>query len=365
MLMPRTDVVRNKSRSCFRPQQLRNSAVASAELRTDPISEICRYNPRSQIATQWDLTPAIPDFFDRSLRPAVRLHFRSNGPDRILTSTSACLHPTATMTLLAIFRPAQRPHLSSPPQAPAAMLPHDVAPRSALLKRGIHQHTSGSIDAGFSMPLSWNRSSRPTGYRLASRRRTLHQRASRRPFQQNPVKTPHGPIRRRYQRFRREVPRGSRASSGSQTVAMQGQLRIAGAYVGGQMLTLLPPTRPPRERGKPSPRRLALAGPLPHVQSQDFDGIDEVVIWRRQDSKFPHIHDSEFTFLCQSASHNLAPICRPPTQEARPPELSSGEIAVALPVADTFCSRSLGTQAPSPSSLGSAFQYKPCDPPRA
>ena len=29
MLMPRTVVVRNKSLSCFRPQQLRNSAVAS------------------------------------------------------------------------------------------------------------------------------------------------------------------------------------------------------------------------------------------------------------------------------------------------------------------------------------------------
>jgi len=26
---------------------------------------------------------------------------------------------------------------------------HDVAPRSALLKRGIHQHTSSSIPAGF------------------------------------------------------------------------------------------------------------------------------------------------------------------------------------------------------------------------
>src|SRR3982075_2019231 len=36
---------------------------------------------------------------------------------------------------------------------------HDVAPRSALLKRGIHQHTSDSIDAGFSMQASWNRSS--------------------------------------------------------------------------------------------------------------------------------------------------------------------------------------------------------------
>jgi hypothetical protein len=26
---------------------------------------------------------------------------------------------------------------------------HDVAPRSACLKRGIHQHTSSSMEAGF------------------------------------------------------------------------------------------------------------------------------------------------------------------------------------------------------------------------
>jgi hypothetical protein len=26
---------------------------------------------------------------------------------------------------------------------------HDTAPRSALLKRGIHQHNSSSMDAGF------------------------------------------------------------------------------------------------------------------------------------------------------------------------------------------------------------------------
>src|ERR1700681_2367848 len=45
MLMPRTDLVPTKSLSCLRPQQLRNSAVASAELGTDPIAEICRYNP--------------------------------------------------------------------------------------------------------------------------------------------------------------------------------------------------------------------------------------------------------------------------------------------------------------------------------
>jgi hypothetical protein len=49
MLMPRTDLVPTKSLSCLRPQQLRNSAVASAELGTDPIAEICRYNPEIMI----------------------------------------------------------------------------------------------------------------------------------------------------------------------------------------------------------------------------------------------------------------------------------------------------------------------------
>src|SRR5882672_1350995 len=44
MLMPRTDIVRNKSLSCLPPQQLRNSAVASGGIRTGPISETCRYN---------------------------------------------------------------------------------------------------------------------------------------------------------------------------------------------------------------------------------------------------------------------------------------------------------------------------------
>src|SRR3984893_16021145 len=36
---------------------------------------------------------------------------------------------------------------------------HDVSPRSALLKRGIRQHTSGSMVRASSMPVSWNRSS--------------------------------------------------------------------------------------------------------------------------------------------------------------------------------------------------------------
>jgi hypothetical protein len=36
---------------------------------------------------------------------------------------------------------------------------HDTAPRSVLLKRGIHQSISSSIDAGSSRPVSWNRSS--------------------------------------------------------------------------------------------------------------------------------------------------------------------------------------------------------------
>jgi hypothetical protein len=37
---------------------------------------------------------------------------------------------------------------------------HDTAPRSANLKRGIHQHPSSSMDPVSSMPVSWNRSSR-------------------------------------------------------------------------------------------------------------------------------------------------------------------------------------------------------------
>jgi hypothetical protein len=36
---------------------------------------------------------------------------------------------------------------------------HDTAPRSANLKRGIHQHPSSSMDPVSSMPVSWNRSS--------------------------------------------------------------------------------------------------------------------------------------------------------------------------------------------------------------
>jgi peptidoglycan/LPS O-acetylase OafA/YrhL len=37
---------------------------------------------------------------------------------------------------------------------------HDLAPRSALLKRGIHQHTSSSTPLASSKLISWNRSSR-------------------------------------------------------------------------------------------------------------------------------------------------------------------------------------------------------------
>jgi hypothetical protein len=37
---------------------------------------------------------------------------------------------------------------------------HDTAPRSANLKRGIHQHPSSSMDPVSSMPVSWNRSSK-------------------------------------------------------------------------------------------------------------------------------------------------------------------------------------------------------------
>jgi hypothetical protein len=32
---------------------------------------------------------------------------------------------------------------------------HDTAPRSANLKRGIHQHPSSSMDPVSSMPVSW------------------------------------------------------------------------------------------------------------------------------------------------------------------------------------------------------------------
>jgi hypothetical protein len=40
---------------------------------------------------------------------------------------------------------------------------HDTAPRSANLKRGIHQHPSSSMDPVSSMPVSWNRSSSEKG----------------------------------------------------------------------------------------------------------------------------------------------------------------------------------------------------------
>src|ERR1700726_2325564 len=63
---------------------------------------------------------------------------------------------------------AQRPHPLSPLQALAAGR-HDTAPRSALLKRGIHQQPSSSIDVSFSMPGSWNRPSSSTPHAATDR----------------------------------------------------------------------------------------------------------------------------------------------------------------------------------------------------
>jgi hypothetical protein len=45
MLMPRMDGVRNKSLSYFRPRNSETALSLRAKLGTDPISEICRYNP--------------------------------------------------------------------------------------------------------------------------------------------------------------------------------------------------------------------------------------------------------------------------------------------------------------------------------
>src|ERR1700726_5029325 len=85
MLMPRTDVVRDKSLSCFRPQQLPNSTVASggikdrSGIRNVPLQSRCH---------KWQT----PMGFDArncrllrgSLRPARSDSIPGNGPDSIL-----------------------------------------------------------------------------------------------------------------------------------------------------------------------------------------------------------------------------------------------------------------------------------------